>query len=78
MVRDTVRHLVANGRRAFVDCEHFFDGFRYDPAYTASVVTTALEAGAERVVMCDTNGGMLPSMITKAINEVVRADRGQP
>jgi 2-isopropylmalate synthase len=71
MVRDTVRHLVANGRRAFVDCEHFFDGFRHDPAYTASVVRTAIEAGAERVVMCDTNGGMLPSMITKAINEVV-------
>jgi len=71
MVRDTVRHLVANGRRAFVDCEHFFDGFRYDPQYTASVVKAAVEAGAERVVMCDTNGGMLPSMITKAINELV-------
>jgi len=71
MVRDTVRHLIAHGRRAFVDCEHFFDGFRHDPAYTASVVKTAIDAGAERVVMCDTNGGMLPSMITKAINEVV-------
>src|SRR4051794_13003764 len=71
MVRDTVRHLVANGRRVFLDCEHFFDGFRYDPAYTASVVSAAFEAGAERVVMCDTNGGMLPSMITKAITEVV-------
>jgi 2-isopropylmalate synthase len=71
MVRDTVRHLVANGRRAFVDCEHFFDGFRYDPAYTASVVRAALEAGAERVIMCDTNGGMLPSHITAAVNEVV-------
>ncbi|MBB2942128.1 2-isopropylmalate synthase [Actinoplanes lutulentus] len=70
MVRDTVRHLVANGRRAFVDCEHFFDGFRYDPSYTASVVKAAFEAGAERVVMCDTNGGMLPSMITAAVNQV--------
>jgi 2-isopropylmalate synthase len=71
MVRDTVRHLVANGRRAFVDCEHFFDGYRYDPDYTASVVRAAFEAGAERVVMCDTNGGMLPSMITAAIDDVV-------
>ncbi|GIE79829.1 2-isopropylmalate synthase [Actinoplanes philippinensis] len=71
MVRDTVRHLVANGRRAFVDCEHFFDGFRHDPEYTASVVKAAFEAGAERVVMCDTNGGMLPSMVTKAIEQVV-------
>ncbi|GID98131.1 citramalate synthase [Amorphoplanes digitatis] len=72
MVRDTVTHLVANGRRAFVDCEHFFDGFRYDPEYAASVVKAAFEAGAERVVMCDTNGGMLPSMITAAIDDVVR------
>ncbi|MEU4222510.1 citramalate synthase [Actinoplanes sp. NPDC026623] len=72
MVRDTVTHLIANGRRAFVDCEHFFDGFRHDPDYTASVVKAAFEAGAERVVMCDTNGGMLPSMITAAIEDVVR------
>jgi 2-isopropylmalate synthase len=71
MVTDTVRHLVANGRRAFVDCEHFFDGYRYDPDYTASVVRAAFEAGAERVVMCDTNGGMLPSMITAAVQDLV-------
>ena len=71
MVRETVAHLVAQGRRVFLDCEHFFDGFRFDPAYTASVVQAAFEGGAERVVMCDTNGGMLPSMITKAIEEVV-------
>ncbi|MEQ4302432.1 citramalate synthase [Plantactinospora sp. B6F1] len=67
MVRDSVAHLVAQGRRAFLDCEHFFDGFRYDPAYTSAVVETALEAGAEVVVMCDTNGGMLPSQVTAAI-----------
>jgi 2-isopropylmalate synthase len=75
MVRDSVRHFLANGRRVFIDCEHFFDGYRYDPDYTASVVRAALDAGAERVVMCDTNGGMLPSMITAAINDLVqRAD----
>jgi 2-isopropylmalate synthase len=72
MVRDTVAHLVAAGRRVFVDCEHFFDGYRYDGPYTASVVRTALEAGAERVVMCDTNGGMLPSQITAVIGELVQ------
>jgi 2-isopropylmalate synthase len=71
MVRDTVSHFVAEGRRVFLDCEHFFDGYRYDPAYTASVVSTALEAGAEVVVMCDTNGGMLPSRVTAAIGELV-------
>ena len=70
MVRDSVAHFVKEGRRVFLDCEHFFDGFRFDQAYTASVVAAALEGGAERVVMCDTNGGMLPSRITKAITEL--------
>jgi 2-isopropylmalate synthase len=71
MVHDTVAHFVAEGRRVFLDCEHFFDGYRFAPAYTASVVSTALEAGAEVVVMCDTNGGMLPSRVTAAIGELV-------
>ena len=70
MVRDSVAHFVKEGRRVFLDCEHFFDGFRFDPAYTASVVAAALDGGAERVVMCETNGGMLPSRITKAIGEL--------
>src|SRR5262249_23496165 len=67
---DTVEFLLGEGRRVFVDCEHFFDGFRFDPAYTASVAATALAAGAEAAVMCDTNGGMLPSMVTRAIVDV--------
>lgn len=71
MVADTVAYLVSEGRRVFLDCEHFFDGFRYDPEYTASVVRTAYDAGAERVVLCDTNGGMLPSWIGTAIGQVV-------
>ncbi|GAB7050523.1 citramalate synthase [Catenuloplanes indicus] len=80
MVRDSVAHFRAHGRRVFVDCEHFFDGFRFDPDYTASVVRAALDAGAERVVMCDTNGGMLPSRITAAIEDLtarlgIEADR---
>ncbi|MFG1778518.1 citramalate synthase [Micromonospora sp. NPDC049051] len=70
MIRDTVAHLVAEGRRVFVDGEHFFDGYRSDPAYTAAVVETALAAGAERVVLCDTNGGMLPSQVTAAIADL--------
>ena len=67
MVADSVGYLVSQGRRVFVDCEHFFDGYRVDPEYTASVVATALSAGAERVVMCDTNGGMLPSQVTAVV-----------
>ena len=70
MVADTVAYFVANGRRVFLDCEHFFDGFRYDPDYTASVVRAGLDAGAEIGVMCDTNGGMLPSRITAAVADV--------
>ncbi|GAA1750358.1 citramalate synthase [Luedemannella helvata] len=72
MVRDTVAFFVAEGRRVFLDCEHFFDGFRFDAAYTASVAATALEAGAEVAVMCDTNGGMLPSMVTRAVGDVAQ------
>ncbi|HYN95761.1 MAG TPA: citramalate synthase [Pilimelia sp.] len=71
MVRDSVEFFRAHGRRVFLDCEHFFDGYRFDPAYTAEVVGVALAAGAEVVVMCDTNGGMLPSRVTAAIGELV-------
>ncbi len=70
MVRDSVEFFRAEGRRVFIDCEHFFDGFRFDPEYTTLVAATALEAGAEVAVMCDTNGGMLPSMVTRAVGEV--------
>jgi 2-isopropylmalate synthase len=70
MVRDTVELLVREGRRVFLDCEHFFDGFAVDPGYTASVAATALLSGAEAAVMCDTNGGMLPSRITATVNDV--------
>ncbi|GLY24562.1 citramalate synthase [Micromonospora sp. NBRC 101691] len=70
MIRDTVAHLVAGGRRVFVDGEHFFDGYRADPAYGAAVVETALDAGAEVMVLCDTNGGMLPSQVTAAIADL--------
>ncbi|MFG2045929.1 citramalate synthase [Micromonospora sp. NPDC048935] len=70
MIHDTVSHLVREGRRVFVDGEHFFDGYRHDPAYGAAVVQTALAAGAERMVLCDTNGGMLPSQVTAVIADL--------
>lgn len=71
MIRDTVLYLVAQGRRVFVDGEHCYDGFRFDPGYTAAVAETALAAGAERFVLCDTNGGMLPSQVTAVIEGLV-------
>ncbi len=67
MITDTVSHLVAEGQRVFVDCEHFFDGYRANPAYALEVVQTAAEAGAEVVVLCDTNGGMLPPWVAEIV-----------
>jgi len=70
MVRDTVSHLRANGQRVFLDCEHFFDGYRTNRAYALEVVRTAAEAGAEVVVLCDTNGGMLPHWVGEIVADV--------
>ncbi|MDK1476099.1 citramalate synthase [Streptomyces sp. 549] len=75
MVRDTVAHLRERGRRVFVDCEHFFDGYQANPAYAKQVVRTAHEAGADVVVLCDTNGGMLPAQV-QAVVRTVLADTG--
>lgn len=69
MIADTVGHLVAEGQRVFLDCEHFFDGYRTDRAYALEVVRTAAEAGAEVVVLCDTNGGMLPSWMPDIVGD---------
>ncbi len=71
MVRDTVSHLVAQGRRVFVDAEHFFDGWHLDRDYALTVVRTAHEAGAEVVVLCDTNGGMLPHQVEQVVADVI-------
>ncbi|NLE96673.1 MAG: citramalate synthase [Propionibacterium sp.] len=67
MVRDTVGFLISEGKRVFVDCEHFFDGYRANPEYAIEVVRTAHEAGAEVVVLCDTNGGMIPSWVGEIV-----------
>nr|WP_255672622.1 citramalate synthase [Glycomyces amatae] len=72
MIADSVRTGREHERQVFIDCEHFFDGFRHDPDYAALVVRTALEAGAEAVVLCDTNGGRIPSDITAAVTELRR------
>jgi len=70
MVRDTVAHLVDAGRRVFVDCEHFFDGYRHDPDYGVRLLVAAFDAGASVGVLCDTNGGMLPSGIARVVEDV--------
>ncbi|MDR3359448.1 MAG: citramalate synthase, partial [Bifidobacteriaceae bacterium] len=70
MIRDTVTFLVGEGRRVFLDAEHFFDGFRFDRGYATECVRAAAEAGAEVVVLCDTNGGMLPPWTAEIVSQV--------
>ncbi len=71
MVRDSVAHLTAEGQRVFLDAEHFFDGYLADPAYAMEVLRVAAEAGAAVLVLCDTNGGMLPSRLQDIVGAVV-------
>jgi 2-isopropylmalate synthase len=63
MIRDTIAYLVKNGREVIFDGEHTFDGFKLDPKYTTACYQAADEAGASYLVMCDTNGGSLPTEI---------------
>jgi 2-isopropylmalate synthase len=70
MVGESIEFLKSKGRRVFFDAEHFFDGFRSNPGYALSVLVAASEAGAERIVLCDTNGGSLPSFTVAAIEAV--------
>ncbi|RRO16282.1 citramalate synthase [Saccharopolyspora rhizosphaerae] len=71
MIADTVRHLVDHGRRVFVDAEHFFDGYAFDPDTSLRVLEAAAGAGADVLVLCDTNGGQLPLQLAETVEEVV-------
>jgi 2-isopropylmalate synthase len=69
----SIKHVVAQGREALFDAEHFFDGYRANPAYAISCLQVALEAGARWIVLCDTNGGTLPSEVGRVVREVIAA-----
>ncbi len=60
MIGDSVAYLRAKGRRVFYDAEHFFDGYKTNPDYALQTIRRAVEEGAERVILCDTNGGTMP------------------
>jgi 2-isopropylmalate synthase len=77
MVADSVGFLASHGRRVFFDAEHFFDGFAADPGFALSVLCAAEESGAERLVLCDTNGGNLPDTIAAVVRDV-REQSGVP
>jgi 2-isopropylmalate synthase len=67
MIADSVGYLRAKGLTVFFDAEHFFDGFKANQAYSLRVLEVAAEAGADCLVLCDTNGGALPDEIATAV-----------
>ena len=71
MVADSVEFLRANDLRVFLDAEHFFDGYKANPDFTTRILRAAEEAGAEALVLCDTNGGSLPHEIERIVADVV-------
>ncbi len=73
LLSDSVAHLVASGREALFDAEHFFDGYKANPAYALQCLKAVYEAGARWVVLCDTNGGTLPHEIGRITAEVIAA-----
>ncbi|GAB3378903.1 citramalate synthase [Amycolatopsis echigonensis] len=70
MVRDTVSFLVGEGRRVFLDAEHFFDGYAFSPETSLRVLDAAAHAGADVLVLCDTNGGQLPLGLAETVGEI--------
>jgi len=77
MVEDSVAFLRSHGLRVFLDAEHFFDGYKANPDFSLRVVQAAEAAGAERLVLCDTNGGTLPHEVFEIV-AAVKAQVGVP
>jgi 2-isopropylmalate synthase len=73
MIADSIAFLREQGKRPVFDAEHFFDGYRDDPAYALECVRAAAEAGAENVTLCDTNGGSLPGFVGETTAAVAAA-----
>ncbi|HIG40544.1 MAG: citramalate synthase [bacterium] len=70
MIAGSIGHLSeATDKPVFYDAEHFFDGFRSDPGYALATIQVAVDAGASRVILCDTNGGVMPHELANAIRE---------
>lgn len=73
MVADSISFLRGNGKRVFFDAEHFFDGYRTNPDFAVAVLRAAHQSGAERLVLCDTNGGFLSHEVERTIGEATEA-----
>lgn len=72
-IRASVAHIVASGREALFDAEHFFDGYKANPDYAIEAIRAAYDAGARWIVLCDTNGGTLPQEVFSIVGKVVAA-----
>lgn len=79
MITDTVSYLKNMGRKVIFDAEHFFDGYKANPEYALATITAAAEGKADVIVLCDTNGGLMPwelSAILTAVKEKVKINLG--
>ena len=72
MIRETIEYLRSQGRRVIYDAEHWFDGYKNNRDYALQTLKAAIDAGAEWLVFCDTNGGTLPQEISQIIREVIK------
>ncbi len=70
-IAKSIEYLVAQGREALFDCEHFFDGYKANPDYALACAKAAYDAGARWVVLCDTNGGTLPAEVGRITEAVI-------
>ncbi|MCQ2958455.1 MAG: citramalate synthase [Candidatus Gastranaerophilales bacterium] len=70
MIKDSITYLISKGKKVFFDAEHFFDGYKNNKEYSLETIKTAFEAGASRIVLCDTNGGTLNNQIYNVVKEV--------
>jgi 2-isopropylmalate synthase/homocitrate synthase family protein len=71
MVKDSIRFLKKNGKNVIFDAEHFFDGYRDNKEYSLEVLKAAEKAGADWIVLCDTNGGTLPTDISAGVKDAI-------
>ena len=78
MILETVAHLKKHGREVIYDAEHFFDGYRTNREYALLTLRAAVTGGADVIVLCDTNGGTMPSDIEAALKDVQNAFDGHP
>jgi 2-isopropylmalate synthase len=70
LIEDSIAFLRSKGRQVFYDAEHFFDGYKSDPSYALKTIEIAATAGAERIILCDTNGGTMPWEIREMVSIV--------